>query len=169
MRIVPISEEYRIRHKILGALQSLQIPYDELDPSYSMEDFTLTLKGIASKAKLSKEKILTQIDYLIAEKNIELQWNIDTPYFIITQIGIIAFHEKKYLKSGKTSFYSSLKETISSFSTLALVIIAIATFISNYRDVKQNAKDIQALKEEVQKLTQSLNQKALPTPKPVKK
>ena len=100
-----IKEKYNIRHKILEGLRQQTIPYDRTE-EFSIYDKQVMLKEQAKASNLSEFKILQQIDYLIALKEIDIAWIENEARYLLQTKGQIAFYDNKYIDEGKREHFN---------------------------------------------------------------
>lgn len=145
-----IAQKYRHRQKILCFLQR-QID-EQYSPNAIAEDLELTLSELAVKCNLSEQEILKQIDFLHAEKEIEITEREWTMKYLIVQKGTIAFYDGKYIRSGWKSLLDSSYDVIKIVSAIVLLGIAVFTFITNIIDTKRNKREIETMRDEIERL-----------------
>lgn len=153
-----IKEKYNIRHKILEGLRQQTIPYDRTE-EFSIYDMQVTLKELAKASNLSEFKILQQIDYLIALKEIDIAWIENEARYLLQTKGQIALYDNKYIDEGKREHFNRLKEVITLISIIVAMVITLFTFISNYLDTRKNTKGIEEIKTELKQLITEHNKR----------
>ncbi|WP_316738528.1 hypothetical protein [Pedobacter aquatilis] len=153
-----IDRKFKSRHKILQTLRAQAIPYDHLE-NFNLYDMQLSINELSRLAKLSKARILEQIDYLNSVREIDIQWIDNEAYYHITPSGTIALYDDKYIEMGKNKRFSKFKETITLVSAIIVTSIALFTFIDNYLSTKKNNKAIEDIQRQVQDLSRKTVQK----------
>ncbi len=152
-----MKSKYLNRHKILKTLYKKRIK-EESPNTINTVELSLTFSQIAINSNLPEAKIIEQIEFLINEKEIsKIEESFDTYYFI-TDKGSISYHDEKYLDNGEKEFWTTSYDIIKTISTLVLLIMAVIVFILNFLDTKQNKKDIDVIKTELQNIKDSSQQ-----------
>jgi len=144
---MPMKKKHLVRQKILESLQSKLSIYDGQEHLGNIE---LTLKELANVSNLTEEQVLQQVDYLSEIQEINISWSQGVQSFIILKNGTISFFDKKHLYKGRKEFWNDTYDVIKTLSAAILLIIAVTTFVMNIFDTRQNRKDIETIKAELQ-------------------
>jgi len=143
-----INEKYRIRHKILDALQSKLSQFDEKE-KVTEEQIELSLEEISQYSKVPTDKIQKNTDFLSQIGEINSHWIKGKLKFVIVKNGTISYYDKKHIREGRKEFWNNTYDIVKTISAVILVGIAIITFIINIIDTRQNKKDINDIKSEL--------------------
>lgn len=155
MRKLLINRKYLHRHKILGALQ---IKLDEGGrPDAMPEDIELSYRMLIEKSGLTEQEVLKQLDHLSQEDEINIEERNFNLCYLILRKGTIAYHDAKYLNLGWKSFIDSAYDIGKTISVFFLLILAIATFLSNRFEMKQNKKEMEQMKVDIKNIRDSSN------------
>ncbi len=100
--------KYSNRHKILETLQR-KFAEKGYNPDFMIFDIRLPFDKLGEGSKLSDEELLKELDYLLKQEEIIRIEEKFSEYYIITQLGTIAFHDKKYLTLGENEFLAREK------------------------------------------------------------
>jgi hypothetical protein len=148
-----IKKKYQRRHKLL------KLFYDNFfegnSPNADVFDTSLTFPELEKVSNLTTEQLVKTIDYLVEAEEICIEEIDYTSLYIITLKGRSAYHDKKYLYTGKREFLNDTYDIIKTVSAIILLIIAVITFIQNSIDIKQNKKDIETLKKDINQIKSS--------------
>ncbi len=121
------------------------------------KDIIVEKKWLLEKVGCSDNDLMDQLDFLQDQKEIYIDWELEDMRILGSGQGTIAATTKKYILLGRKEFYDQLNDVVKNFGTIILVLIAFITFLINIYKTQENKKDIENIKQEIQKMKASKN------------
>lgn len=143
-----IEEKYKIRHKILEALQTRNSQLKG-NGNPQIEEIELTLEEMSDQLNIPIESIHKNTGYLSEIGEIYLNRDKDQLKFCITKKGIISFYDKTHIIKGRKEFWNNTYDIVKTISAIIFLIIALFTVILNIIDTRQNKREIDSLKNDL--------------------
>jgi hypothetical protein len=148
-----IRKKHIHRHRILKALQEY---YDNhWMPDLGDVDVSLSFSELVEICKLSEKQVREQLPFLQRENEVGyLEINYSSYYYISNE-GTISLYDKKHYSVGTKMFLEEIYDMVKNVSAILLLLIAMITFTINLIDTKNNKKEIQTLKTEIERIKKS--------------
>ena len=145
-----IRKKHILRHRILKALQK---NYNEhWTPDLGDIDVSLSFTELVEKSYLNEKDVREQLPFLKKENEVGyIEIDYSSYYYISTE-GTVSFYDKKHHITGRKLFLEEIYDWVKNISTILLLLIAIITFIINLIDTRNNKKEIQILKNEIEQM-----------------
>lgn len=144
-------KKFSDRHKILEALDQKRV--DGFGPhAESFFDVELDFPNLVEKSKIDEDSVIKQLDFLSDSKEIYINQRDGSTFYCILQKGTASYHDRKYLYLGKKESLNDFFDIVKTVSAVALLIIAVTSFIINFSNTVKNNKDIETLKRQIEEL-----------------
>ena len=145
-----MKKHFKIKHQILQILSKYQ---DSFPISTSATDRMLHYSEIEKKIPhVDKNYLLDILDYLTATKDIYCSMEFDNSKFLILPGGRVSYLEGKYPSLGSKESRDKLFDILKIVSTAILLLIAMYSVVINIYETKQNRKDLENIKTNIEKL-----------------
>lgn len=157
-----IKKNFKARHQILKILFS----HDEkVMPTDDVNLKSIHFSEICKQLpQYDKSFLLDNLDYLRTTKEIYCSMQFDKSTFFILSDGSHSYRDKKYICEGVRDQLNYIYDIAKTVSVIILLAIAIWTFAQNIYQTKQNKKDIEQLRKELQDINNK-TQQTTPTTK----
>jgi hypothetical protein len=152
-------KKYKVYHKILKVLQKHQ---DEIYSSYGDQqnqpyweyDISLSIEELINRTGYSKLSILAGVEVLTNREQLTVVMDHPNVFYYISLKGSVAYSDTYYLEAGQKEFLSVTKDYTGIITAIGLFFIALITLIYNINQTRNNTKEIERLKGEIEKSTQ---------------
>ena len=158
-----MKKHFKIKHRVLQILAQYQ---DSFPVGTNSNERLLHYSEIEKNfPNIDKNFLLDVLHYLTTTKEIHCSMEFENSKFLILQDGRAAYIENKYRSLGRKELRDYIFDILKIISTTILLIIAVYTFAQNIYETKQNSKDIEKIKTDIQKLQQRPVQQTIPIKK----
>jgi hypothetical protein len=145
-----MKKHFKIKHKILQILAQFE---DSFPFGAMANDRLIHYSEIERKiSNVDKIYLLDILQSLTSAKEIYCSMEFDNSKFLILQDGKAAYIENKYLSLGRKELRDRIFDILRIASTVILLLIAIITFVQNIFETKQNSREIEKIRNEIQKM-----------------
>lgn len=157
-----IKKNFKARHQILKVLFYHDLKFK---PSDGRDKKSIHFDEICKQlSQYDRAFMLDNLDFLRTTKEIYCSSQFDNSVFAINSSGSHSYRDKKYIRDGIKDQVNYIYDIAKTFSVIALLLIAIWTFVKNIYQTESNKTDIEQLRKELQDIKNEIQQ----TPPPKK-
>lgn len=161
MRLRP--KRFEVRHRVLSILSKryMSLAEDALNndkSNASYNDIPISVKDISDEIDISIPYLKECCVVLVKRKEVKFSTPDGVEKIGIDTEGLASYSDRKYLNEGQKLALDNFYDVFKSGAGIALLIIAVLTFILNTCQTKSNRQKIEQLSTEIKLLKQSSRQ-----------